>query len=214
MIDYSAISGTFFEMVDDMLIDGRWHFGDLLDADGREVERWTHGPGSRTKSAAGTSQARSVGVVGRVPMELGFNTFKTLIASERAAELLRQFAPEGIALFPVAAVGKPYQIVDIIDQVECLDEGLSHVERFVPNDTVRPDRAGEVSLVIDLHIHADRAAGRHLFRVADWDVAVIVSAALRAAIGAAGLTGVVFRNVTHPGIADYRVKHAQRRRQN
>jgi len=137
-----------------------------------------------------------------------------MVVSERARKVIDQCAPTAVQYLSVEVPGttQAYFVANITDLVECLDENLSHVERFAENDRVRPDRAGEISSVIDLHIDAARAEGHHLFRLQGYTGATIVSELLKNALDFSGLTGFKYDHVTSPYVADFRIKFAERQR--
>jgi hypothetical protein len=201
----------YFQIKNNMRLTGTWFIGDLLDPNGKEVFRWDFRRGQPVEER-GSLTVKLV-KEGR-PLDINFNTWDTLIVSQMASEVFQQFAPKAVQFVKVCvpSTGDSFVIANVIDLADCLDENLSHVERFCVNDPVRPDRAGEISLVLDLHIDGDRAAGKHLFRIKGYPAATIVSADLKEALETAGLSGSKFDDVSTPEIADYRIKFAERQR--
>jgi hypothetical protein len=202
----------FFEMRDDMGLRGVRTLGDFCATDSRHVFQWDFGNG-KVVDYSGDMLAAEVAEHGQ-SVDVCFNTWNTMIVSQKAKQILEIWAPRAIQYVPLRVPGDSgtYFVANIIVLVNCLDEKLSHVERFSENDTVSPERVGEISLVVDLHVDAEKAANYHLFRIEGYPVATIVSESLKSALQNSGITGVKFDHVTSPDIADFRIKWAQRQR--
>jgi hypothetical protein len=188
-----------------------WLLSGFVSADGVEVLRWDCGYGRRIQEP-GPLFAKIL-KAGR-EIDLDFNTWNTMVVSAKARGILEEWAPAAIQYIPVSISdsSQPYFVANVIQLVDCLDETLSLVRRFEPNNPVRPDRAGEIWSVMDLRIEASRADGCHIFRIAKYDQAMIVSEKLKGALESAGTTGFIYVDVTSPSIAEFRVRHAERER--
>ena len=206
------MADEFFEMLDDMKLQNVRLFGDLLTPDGAEVLRWDCSYG-RYVNWAGQLTAKVI-KEGR-PLDLSSNTCRTWIASAKTKQVIDRFAPESVQYFPVEVKGdsEPYFVTNILRRIACLDEKLSYVERTPVDDKKRPDLAGKVSMILDLHILSGRAEGEHLFRLDESAIHVIVSRQLKEALEQAGIAGVKFESVSAPEIADFRKQFAERQRQ-
>lgn len=110
-------------------------------------------------------------------------------------------SPPGITFLEASlgkgAKGDLHYIMVIEPRVECVDESRSEFEVFTPDDPVRPDLAGEYSGFFKLVIDKMKAAasGQGIFRLARFDVAIIVSAQIKSSIEAAKCTGARFDEV-------------------
>jgi hypothetical protein len=208
----ATMSDLFFEMRDDMALKGIRMLGGFSTPEGREVLQWDCRFGKRVEWAG----SLSVKIIQQGhPLDLCSNTWRTWIASAKARRVLEALAPEAIQYIPLTIPGdsESYFVANIIRRVACLDEKLSHVERWEPGNRTRPDCAGQVSMIIDLHIETERAIGEHLFRLEEADAHVIVSKAMKEALEGAKINGVKFQEVTSPDIAEFRKRFAERQKQ-
>lgn len=90
----------------------------------------------------------------------------------------------------IEGVNEPFEILNVLDIVDCLDEGLSGL-------SWRLDSDGRRHYVVNrLKVDAAKAAGHDLFRVETWPVALVCSKRIRDLLLAGGVTGVTFTPVT------------------
>ena len=87
-----------------------------------------------------------------------------------------------------------YSILNVVCSEACVDETRSEVTRWKPQD-FRPDKVGKYRMISDLTIDPARADGRHIFRIEDFELALIVSEQLKLAVERMPNLGVVFRAV-------------------
>jgi hypothetical protein len=100
-------------------------------------------------------------------------------------------------LFFLRVSGYPgqFNIVNILSICECLDETSSEILTWKHEDG-EPAKVGRYRAVYVLKIDPKRAERLDLFRVAGWDVAVIVSDRLKSAFERDRVSGVHFLPVT------------------
>ncbi len=138
----------------------------------------------------------SVGNPGR---ELAFNlgAFDMPVVEFSLAETIRQIAPDAAEFFPVRIDGalRRYEIMNVYRSVECLDETHSIFTRWTPEDE-RPDRTGSLKMISVIIIDPKKAKGSHLFRLAGWPLALLVSERLKCAIEGVPDLGILFGPVT------------------
>lgn len=184
----------FYKITNDMHVSDGWLLGILQTQDGEEADRWLFSAG---KPVIWSDPLLVEVYVKGIPTDVTFNDYGTMIVSDKARKIIERLVPDAIQFFPIEAPGYGrFFVGNIVDQVDCLDEKVSHVERFLPNDPVRPDRAGEISLIIGLQIHPDKASGHHLFRLKGYDIAVIISRTMKDAFDQAGISGLRYVDVT------------------
>ena len=75
-----------------------------------------------------------------------------------------------------------------------MDETRSEIMRWKHEDG-RPDKVGRYRMVGNLTIDPTRVRNRHIFRIDDWEIALIVSERLKIALEAIPELGVVFSPV-------------------
>ncbi|WP_407667015.1 imm11 family protein [Myxococcus guangdongensis] len=79
--------------------------------------------------------------------------------------------------------------------VRCIDDKASkEVQYWMPEDE-RPEKIGHYRGVIDLRIDRAQVGNAKVFRTWGWSVALIVSEDIKAALGAAKITGARFEEV-------------------
>jgi hypothetical protein len=130
------------------------------------------------------------------PLDFTFGDFEVPVVNRRASRLLADVAGTDIQLVPITVAGHAgeYDIANIVSVVECIDLSRSDVAYWTEEDGL-PDMVGKLQMVVDLVIDPDLAEGRHLFRLAGWQVAVIASDTLKSALEAERVTGITFRKV-------------------
>lgn len=184
----------FFRLLDEVSAPGRWHLDNPTDSQGREVEdpwRFTDG--------------RAVHVEGRltVPIEvegrpLDFTQAGLAIpvVHVKVASIFAELAPADVQLIPVEIDGWPeqYSILVATRLVRCVDEKASRIQRWTVEDGL-PEKVGQYASVRDLRIDPSRVGDAKVFRIEGWDVALVVSEDIKAALARAGATGVKFEEV-------------------
>jgi hypothetical protein len=202
----------YFEMLDDMKLQAARLLGDLLTPDGAEVMRWDCSFG---KHVDWTGPLAAKVVKDGRPLDLSSNTWRTWIVSSKAKQVIEDVAPDSVQYLPLNINNDCglYFVANIVRRVACLDEKLTHVERRPLEDKKRPDLAGKISMLLDLHILPERANGEHLFRLEERPVHVVLSRQLKEALEQAAVSGIKFQSVTATDVAEFRKQFAERQRQ-
>jgi hypothetical protein len=112
------------------------------------------------------------------PLSFSFAGFDVPIGNADVAKLLANEVPDQAQLIPLSLpqVKPGYHIIVATRTIRCVDERNSEFTTWGMNDG-RPDKVGEYRMFTRLRL--DRAAvpvGVHMFRVAGWPVALVVSA--------------------------------------
>lgn len=130
----------------------------------------------------------------RVPFTLA--AFDMPVVEERVARTIESIAGKDVECYPVSVEGSSatYMIINVVSSLACVDETKSTIMKWGANDG-RPDKVGRYRMITNLTIDPARVEGHDIFRIADWEVALIVSEQLRDAIEADDL-GIVFDPVT------------------
>jgi hypothetical protein len=130
--------------------------------------------------------------------EFTIGSFHMPIVSRELAEIIEGLCPGDVERFPVTVlpVLSGYEILNVVATADCVDEQRTrHITRWTL-DSARPDRAGQYHVIAGLVIDPARTNGQGIFRVRDWDVALIVSHRVKVAMEKIGNLGVVFEPVT------------------
>lgn len=184
---------TYFRLVDAPESDvgpERWFLRGPLDSDGNEVD------------ARGFVRGISVSFPDRLwvplrevgtPLDITFADFEVPIVRQQVASLLESIVGGAIQRIPVSveSTGDRYEILNIVSKVRCLDEERSVYKWWTEADR-RPDKVGKYRGVNPIVITAALAEGHDLFRIEGWEVALIASNKVVAALRTARSTGVKF----------------------
>ncbi|MCP3099243.1 hypothetical protein LZ198_10210 [Myxococcus sp. K15C18031901] len=125
---------------------------------------------------------------------------RTPIADEHVAHVLLELAPHDVQLFPVEIEGasRRHFIVNATKRFDCIDEANCREVQRYPSEGAVPERAGEYRALSGLRIDPTRVEDAQVFRPLGWELALIVSAEVKAALEHIGDTGVFFNPVTGP----------------
>jgi hypothetical protein len=144
-----------------------------------------------------TPAAVSLDVDGARP-EFTFAAFDMPIVSRRLAELIERLCPGQTQRLPVTILPSlsGYEILNVTATADCVDETRSRYIKKWTLDSACPDRVGTFSEIGGLMIDPRRANNHGIFRVRDWEIALIVSDPVKTAMEAIEDLGVVFEPVT------------------
>lgn len=184
---------TFYEVLDEYVLDRRCYYGGLRDAEARACnpDHLLRGEPVSTKTPLTVSIRE-----GSIPLDLSLADFDVPILSERAAMVLEPIAATSIQLLRanLEEGGEDVFVMNALRVVECLDESRSEFTKWKLDDH-RPDKAGQYRQVSRLRIDPKRAEGEAIFRVAGWRTALVVAQSVRDAFQGAGLVGGTFVQV-------------------
>jgi hypothetical protein len=128
------------------------------------------------------------------------------VAAPEVADVLLQIVGSDIERIPAEVEdGTRMDIVNALACVDAIDYSRSLVECFGPHDKVRPDLAGEVSVVERLVLATENIGDHHIFRLRDWLLPVIVSEAVKVALERLNVTGIVFDPISTTGAQNGRI---------
>jgi hypothetical protein len=120
-----------------------------------------------------------------------------IILNEKAAKL---FSVDEVELIPVSVKSSNssgrYYIAVIKHAVDCIDRNKSDFEIWEKDNNMRPDKAGEYRAFYKLVVDPGLTNGFNIFRIKGYQVAVVVSEALKRKIQTGLLTGVRFKLVS------------------
>ncbi|MDP2226817.1 MAG: hypothetical protein Q8J78_05015 [Moraxellaceae bacterium] len=180
-------------VVDPKAID-RWYLGAPFDSEGGEVD-----PRDFTQGKVTGWNASLVVRLRKTGRQIDFNfaDFDMVVVDRRLSPILREFSGTSLQLLHSTVDGtkNAYDIVNVCDLVDCIDESSSQYLKWSSADG-RPEKIGQYRMITSLRIDPSRASGHHLFRLVGWPVALIVSGELKAALEASGVSGVSFSRVS------------------
>lgn len=107
-----------------------------------------------------------------------------LTFSDRAVEILAPLIGDAIELLPLAYDGPGhFQVVNMLDIVDCLDEDRSTIERYSD---------GDIASVKKYVFKPGSTDGHHLFKCKQWGLHNLASAEFKALVEEKGLVGAYF----------------------
>jgi len=128
-----------------------------------------------------------------VEQQFNLGGFDLPIVSSGIALAIKDIAHDDVECFPVIIqqYKRQYAILNVITLRECLNEERSRIMKWTQNDG-RPEKEGQYRMVTELHIDKSRVVGCDIFRISGWEIALIVSDAIKNAIEGIGNLGIVF----------------------
>lgn len=189
----------FFELFDDMGLQGRWLLGDPTDSQGQEVDDpWQFTDGSPVQVEArlripidhpGSPLDFSLAGVGVTP-----------IVHEGVANIFAKLAPDDVQLFPVDVAGQsePYFILVATRLIRCIDDEASEEVRYWRPEDGRPEKVGKYRAVSGMRIDPTKVGDAKVFRTWGWSSTLVVSEDIKEALEREGVTGAKFTEVTGP----------------
>ncbi|WP_205520388.1 imm11 family protein [Pyxidicoccus caerfyrddinensis] len=191
----------FFDLSDDMELQGRWLLGDPTDSQGQEVDDpWQFADGCPVQVEArlkipidhpGSPLDFSLAGVGVTP-----------IVHKGVAHIFEELAPDDVQLFPVDVAGQsePYFILVATRLIRCIDDNASTEVRYWKPEDGRPEKVGKYRAVSGMRIDPKKVGDAKVFRTWGWSIALIVSEDIKEALERAGVTGCHFKEVTGPSV--------------
>jgi len=188
----------YFDMQDDVYVEGRWYLVDPRDANGVAL-RGMFFKGQPSQVIGPVQLDRSRFAERGKPVDYSEISDQTVpVVHVRVAELFQRLAPEDVQIVPVTVEGAPdqYCIVNVVTVRRCIDEAASReIRKFTEKDRdVFPDRIGEYKRVSELKIDKSKVENAKIFRTWGW-VAIIVAEEIKNALEAAHVVGVKFVEV-------------------
>jgi hypothetical protein len=180
-------------LTDDVRFHDRWFLDEPLGNGGEQIDAREFCRGYPYLGDVPT--AVPIQQIGR---KVGFNlaAFDMPVVSDGIVGLAKAIAPTEFECFPVK-IGTStcgYSILNTICRIPCVDESRSIVTRWKQEDS-RPDRIGKYRMVSNLTIDARRTHDAHIFRVEDFEIALIVSEKIKQALEETRDLGIVFKPV-------------------
>lgn len=165
----------------------RWHVGEIFLPDGRE---WLTNGIQFDGAEPLRADVHHMGVV----LDFCHTTFGVPIATKALADAVSSIVGKDIQCIPITISGQTGRIVlNTMRSIRCVDESRSEFQKFVINDEVRPDLAGQYRHISKLVL--DRNAippDAHFFLVKDWEICLIVSETIKKVMERVGCYGAEF----------------------
>jgi hypothetical protein len=181
---------SYYRVLSDPLGGRRWYLGLPVDERGEDLD-WAALFAGETPAFAGRLRA----TIRKPGTQVAFTLagFDVPIVRDDVFHILQDHVGQDLFGLPVniESVNGRFFIVGTRRVLTCLDEQRSNVVRWKEGDG-RPDKVGGYRMVTDIHIDPARADNADLFRVRGWEVALIVSSAVREKLRAHDVNGIAF----------------------
>jgi hypothetical protein len=177
----------YYRLYDDINYPDRWYFGDI-----NVPDQWIFSTGKFMDLK--TFKDLKVGL--DQPGEwLDYSTtdaYAVPIISSLMAECLSEFLDE-IQLIPISVdtTKDKYYVLVVKNAINCVDENKSIFEKFEEGNPIRPDRVGEYQSIDVLKIDS-RIITMDIFRVAKYEIALIISEKVKSQLDRFNLKGLKY----------------------
>jgi len=171
-----------------------WFFDAPTSKDGSHVNIWAFSAG---KPYSDERELVSKIVSSGTKTSVVFGNYGTIFAEEKLGNLLAEKLKSRIQLIPVEVTGTDmkFVILNLLDEIECVDEGNSEFTKYEPSNQMRPDKIGHYRSFYKLMIDPAKVQGADLFKVKGW-VAVVISEFAKEIIEKYDPRGCAFLKVT------------------
>jgi hypothetical protein len=177
----------FFKLCDFLNIRGRWHLGEITGPAGDEVDM---DRGQRIEHTAPLQiEVTDLGEV----LDFCLTSFNAPVCNAKLAAEIGAVAGDDVQVIPVEINEQKGMVaLNAVRVVPCIDEARSEFIKWTEHDH-RADLAGEFRQVTKLVLARDTIPDdAHFFRIAGWEVALIVSEEVKAAMERIGCIGATF----------------------
>jgi len=184
----------FYRLLADPEATSRWHIKAPVDALKNEVDARLFT--QSTKYQGSLSLVMPLRRRGDL-VDFNFGDFDMVVTPEGLnVELEHMLSPQ-IQRIPVKIEngGRGFEILNVLDVVKCVDEQRSEFTKWTNSDG-RSDKVGKFRMITRLRIDAKAASAHHLFRVAEWPIALIASEDIKSFLEARAVTGITFELVS------------------
>lgn len=184
----------FYQIIDNTNLVGRWFLGSPMTIEGHPIdpETFTYGTVLRIAGplVVGIRQHGH-------PLDFTFADFDMPVLSMRCVKILARIVHHNMQMIPARVEGYPgdYAVVNFTGVVSCIDEQASVFTRWQENDG-RPDKIGQFRQMTQLQLDQSKIPPTDkIFRVAGWDVALVVSEEIKNRLKDESVTGLGFVEV-------------------
>ncbi|MGH7953983.1 MAG: imm11 family protein [Limisphaerales bacterium] len=130
------------------------------------------------------------------PLDWTFADFDMPVVTKRTADLLRNICRSDIQFFEANVEGYngDFEILNVLKAICCLDEEKSDI-LFWNKEDGRPDKIGQYRQVVNMRISPSQVESANMFRIAGWEIALIVAEKIKTEFEKANIRGVRFVDV-------------------
>jgi hypothetical protein len=180
----------YYQLIDDINFPQRWYLGDIIGTE----DNWQFTEGQEVNESLCKESLHILIYQDGQPMDYTIGSFSVPIVSERVKIQLGgiknlQFIP---VIIKDRKLDSKYFIMVVTSSIGCVNEALSEFGKFVKDDPVRPDLAGQYSWFTKLIVDPSETNGEDIFRIDKTRSYLVVSERVKDALEDANITGVKF----------------------
>lgn len=183
----------FYRLLADLAAKSRWYLKSPLDPIGNEVD-----PRLFTQGHTVSLPLAMTLPIRRDGDEIGFNfcDFDMVVTPAVVNADLEKLVGSAIQRIPVTVDSREneFEILNICKLVSCIDESRSLFTKWAGADG-RPEKVGEFRMIAKLKIDSTIVNGHHIFRVAGWPIALVISEEVKNLFEASQLSGIRYERV-------------------
>ncbi len=183
----------YFEIFDELQKPKkRWFLGGI-DFDG-EWDFWKH-----LKPGRVTIPDRVLNISIRkkgIPIDITFADFGLPIVNEKIKDAIGEDDAQYLPV-KIPGIDANYYLMIIAIEVECVDELKSVFDKWLVDDPIRPDKAGQYKTIYKLIINPLQVPDQvNIFRLKSYNVDIIISDKLKSVFEKNNVTGINFTKVS------------------
>jgi hypothetical protein len=184
----------YYRLLGDRAATAHWQLGSPTDLAGNDVD-----PRLFTEGVPVGPQPPLAVFLRQLGEEVDFNfcDFDMIVTSSALnAELEELVGPSVVQRIPVSVGGhtNKFEILNVCELIQCIDETKSSVTKWTAADG-RPEKISQIRMITELKINPQAALGHHIFRLAGWPIALIVSEEVKDLFDAKGVRGLNYERV-------------------
>jgi hypothetical protein len=185
---------NFYRLVADPAAVSRWYLKSPVDRDGVEIDPRIFRVGSQVDV-----QIPLVLPLRRQGKEVDFNfcDFDMVVTPRELNEAIEALVGGAVQRIPISISGAAgnYEILNVRGLVSCIDEARSDFLKWTQVDG-RPEKTGQYRMFARLRISPQRATGHHIFRLAEWPIALVVSEEMKKLFEFREVSGVAYERIS------------------
>jgi len=177
-------------------LENAWYLGKVVDGGGDEILSSNFTTGSIFDLSRNPNlTVISTDPNGR-PVDFRMTFLGVPVVSNTFGDVISKFDARSIQRIPVTVTPQysGYEILNIVEKRECLDYEKTSIDRYT-HSFYPPEQIGKIKALYNIAILPELVKGHHIFRLAEWDVIIIVSSALKDALESEGFVGMNFTAV-------------------
>jgi hypothetical protein len=128
---------------------------------------------------------------GTAPMDFTLGSFEMPVVRPRIAEHLDACCGRAIQLIPASINGDQFEILNVLEVLDAIDEQHSEISRWTVDDGV-PEKIGSYFGVARLALATAKVMNARIFRLKNWTGLIIVNDEIKGLLQSHNPTGIQF----------------------